>query len=386
MNRLTRGRREYEALMGTRPEDTLAEVYRRSPQMWHATIEGAFGGSLANSELERAARELVTVAMIAAAGGADRQLTRHVAAALRNGVAAAELRALCEQVAVYAGFPRGLNALAAVDEVLTGAGVGPPPAMRRISLADHETVVARRGDTGPAVVLVHALGLDWRMWEQVMDRLATGRRLYAYDLRSHGFAAGSPTPFTMDKAARDLIGVLDEFGLDTAHIVGLSFGGGIVQTAAITHPERFASMALLAATDEPFEAFESRAHSGEVDGMEAQVVPSLTRWFTPPALAVNGWGVRYARELIRRAYPQDWAASWRAFKGLDVQDRLTDFPAPTLVMTGELDQSTTPKVMTAVAKRITGSSYRELPGTPHMQTLEQPDVVADALGAFLPAG
>jgi 3-oxoadipate enol-lactonase len=76
----------------------------------------------------------------------------------------------------------------------------------------------------------------------------------------------------------------------------------------------------------------------------------------------------------------------RAFKGLDVKDRLTDFPAPTLVMTGELDQSTTPKIMTAVAERITGSSYRELPGIPHMQTLEQADVVADALGDFLPAG
>ena len=55
--------------------------------------------------------------------------------------------------------------------------------------------------------------------------------------------------------------------------------------------------------------------------MDAQVIPLLTWWFTPGALAVNGWGVRYARESVLRGNPTDWAAAWRAFKGLDVQGR-----------------------------------------------------------------
>jgi 3-oxoadipate enol-lactonase len=72
------------------------------------------------------------------------------------------------------------------------------------------------------------------------------------------------------------------------------------QTAALTHPERLESLALLATTDYPFEAFEGRARSAERDGMAAQIVPSLTRWFTPEALAVNGWGVRCARKRVLR--------------------------------------------------------------------------------------
>ena len=163
----------------------------------------------------------------------------------------------------------------------------------------------------------------------------------------------------------------------------MSFGGGIAQTAAVAHPERFLSLALLATTDHPFDAFEARARSGEVDGMEAQVAPSLTRWFTPAALATDGWGVRYARERVRRADSRDWAASWRAFEGLDVQGRLARFEGPTLVLAGELDSSTTPEIMAAIAARIPRSRYQELPGTPHMQTLEQPELVADALGAFV---
>src|SRR3954469_8773081 len=327
------GTHEYQGLIGTTPDTSLAELRARSPQLYGSLID-AFGGPLAHAELGRAERELATVAILAAGGGAERQLAVHARAALHQGVAPSELVALAEHVAIYAGFPRAINALAVIDEVVLESGGLRPSPLRTVALADHETVVAQRGDSGPAVVLLHALGLDWRMWEEVMDALARGRRVFAYDLRGHGAAAGSPSPFTMADTARDLVGVLDALELEQAHVVGLSYGGGVAQTAAVEHPERFASLSLLATTDHPFDAFEGRAASGEVDGMAAQVVPSLTRWFTPAAVAVNGWGVRYARERVVRATSVDWAAAWRAFKGLDVQGRLARFEAPALVLAG----------------------------------------------------
>jgi 3-oxoadipate enol-lactonase len=384
MARLKLGIREYEALIGVPAEEALADVRLRSPHLYETLIESAFAGPLARPELARAERELVTVAILAALGGAERQLAVHVRAALRLGVAASELLALCEHLALYAGFPRALGAAEVVSEIAGAAGVPGPPRLHHVRLRDHETVVAQMGETGPAVVLIHALGLDWRMWEPVLPALGRGRRVFAYDVRGHGSAAGAPRPFTMDDTASDLFNVLDALGLDRAHVVGLSYGGGIAQAAAVRAPERFSSLALLATTDYPFETFEGRARAGEVDGMEAQVVPSLTRWSTSAALATNDWGVRYARERVRRGDPSDWAASWRAFAGLDVQGRLAGFPSPTLILVGEADASTTPEIMAGIAQRIPGSTYRQLSGTPHMQTLERPDLVAEALGRFLP--
>jgi 3-oxoadipate enol-lactonase len=379
------GLREYEALIGTPAEEALADVRLRSPHLYETVIASAFGGPLARPELGRAERELATVAILAAIGSAEHQLAVHVRAALRLGVAASELLALCEHLALYAGFPRALGAAEVVDEIAIATGLARPARLHRVRLRDHETVVAQMGETGPPVVLLHALGLDWRMWEPVMPSLAQGRRVFAYDIRGHGSAAGSPVPFTMNDTAADLFGVLDALVLDRAHIVGLSYGGGIAQTAAVDAPERFSSLALLATTDYPFETFEGRARAGEVDGMQAQVIPSLTRWFTPGALATNDWGVRYARERVRRGNPTDWAASWRAFDGLDVQGMLERFPAPTLVLVGESDASTTPEIMAGIAGRIPGSTYQQLPDTPHMQTLERPELVGEALGRFLPA-
>ncbi|WP_160573537.1 alpha/beta fold hydrolase [Actinomadura physcomitrii] len=379
------GSRAYEGLMGVPAEQAFSDVRRISPQMYETVLDGAFGGPLARAELSRRDREIASTAIIASIGGADRRLAGHVRGALHQGVAPHELLALAEHIAVYAGFPRALNALDVVNEVLREAGLPDQPALHRVQLDDHETVVAQKGDHGPAVILSHSLGVDWRMWEPVMERLARGRRVFAYDFRGHGAAAGAPRPFSMDDLARDMGGVLDAFGVQRAHVVGLSMGGGIAQTFAVRSPERIASLALLATTDHAFGAFEGRARSGETDGMEAQVVPTLTRWFTAPALAANGWGVRYARERIRRFDPADWAAAWRAFGGVDVQGRLTALDVPAMILVGEEDCSTTPEIMSGVAERIPGSAYQVLPGTPHMQTLEQPELVADALDRFLPA-
>jgi 3-oxoadipate enol-lactonase len=379
-----RGHREYEALIGSPPEESLREVRLRSPRMYDVLVELGFGGILAYGGLSRASREIATVAMLAAIGGAEAQLTVHVKAALRVGVSPSELLALCEHVAGYAGFPRGLNALAVVDEVLGDAGVPRPATLSRIGLTDHETLVARRGEDGPPVLLVHALGLDWRMWEPIMPRLSAGRRVYAYDVRGHGHAAGAPVPQTMADTGVDLVNVLDAMGLDRAHVVGLSYGGAIAQTAAVTAPQRFASLSLLATTDQAFDVFEGRARSAETDGMAAQVIPSLTRWFTPAALAANAWGVRYARECVLRGEPADWAGAWRAFQHFEVRERLGALDLPALALDGELDASAPPGLMAAIAERIPGAVYRRLPGAPHMQTLETADLVADALEEFLP--
>jgi 3-oxoadipate enol-lactonase len=262
----------------------------------------------------------------------------------------------------------------------------PNRAPRRISLSDHDTVVSQYGDRGPAVVLAHSLGVDWRMWEPVMAPLAVGRRVFAYDLRGHGEAATAPAATAMTDFGTDLLDLLRALELEQAHLVGLSLGGAVVQTAAVAEPARVASLALLATTDQPFpDAFEARAQAVETEGMAAQIAPTLARWFTPEALARESWGVRYARERISGFDPERWAATWRVYRSLDVQDRLHDLPAPVLVAAGGADASVTPDFIAGVARRIIGSVYHELPLVPHLQTLEQPGAVADLLDAFLPA-
>jgi 3-oxoadipate enol-lactonase len=381
MTGFDRGDHEFRGLIGSPPEETLAELRRRSPEIYEVIVK-FFGITMARAELGRTAREIATVAMLITLGASDAQLDLHTRAALRQGVTPTELLALCEHVAMYAGMPRALNGLAVLDRVLAEEGFPRPPVQHEVRLSDHTTVVAQRGTEGPAVVLVHAVCLDWRMWEPVLHELSGTRRVYAYDLRGHGHAMGAPAATSMDTYAQDLVGVLDALGVEQAHVVGLSFGGAVAQAAAVFDPSRVASLTLMGTTDTPApELFEGRARAGETDGMASLVPSTLTRWFTPGALAVNGWGVRYARERILRANPVDWAGTWRAFGTLDVQGKVTT--SPTLVVAGSLDEAGPPSAMRALASRIPGARFAELPDAPHMMSLECPSQVAKVIGDFI---
>src|SRR6202042_2583788 len=54
--------------------------------------------------------------------------------------------------------------------------------------------------------------------------------------------------YTLCDMAADAIGLLDVLGIDSAHLVGLSMGGAIAQTAAIEHPRRVRSLTSMMST------------------------------------------------------------------------------------------------------------------------------------------
>jgi pimeloyl-ACP methyl ester carboxylesterase len=86
----------------------------------------------------------------------------------------------------------------------------------------------RRG-SGEPLVLIHPLGAELVVWEPVLERLARERDVIALDLPGFGGSpalsnGAAPTPRTLAAA----VGVLlDELGLERAHVAGNSLGGWV---------------------------------------------------------------------------------------------------------------------------------------------------------------
>ena len=67
----------------------------------------------------------------------------------------------------------------------------------------------------------------------------------------------------------------------------------------------------------------------------------------------------------------------------DLADELHYITQPTFVMTGELDEGSTPRMASLMAERIAGAQLEILPGLKHSVLLEAPDLIASKLAAFL---
>jgi 3-oxoadipate enol-lactonase len=380
MDRRSIGEHELQAIDGERGAAVVRAVRQVSPTLADALTEFAFGQVFCRAELGRRERELATVAILAAIGGAETQLRVHLGAALRSGVDPDELIALCEHVAPYAGLPRALNLLREARAILEELDITRPRPARRVRVGDHETIVSETGQ-GEPYLLIHCLGLDWRLWRDVIPELGEQYRVVAYDLRGHGYAANAPKLESIEQLSDDLVLLMDELNLKRAHIAGHSLGGAVAQIFALQHPERVMSLALVNTMSRALrDRYEARAEDAERNGMASQVAPSLLRWLTPEAVAENAWYVRYARERVIRSQVPNWAAAWRALAAFDAFDNLQNIQAPTQVIGGEKDiASPAEEFMRPIADRIPHAKFTVIPGAPHLSPLVNPHELATLL-------
>ena len=95
---------------------------------------------------------------------------------------------------------------------------------------------------GEPLVLVHAGIADSRMWEGQVAAFAERYRVIRYDLRGFGKSEMVEGPFSHQE---DLCALLDALGVERAHLVGCSMGGGAVLDFALEYPERVGNLVLV---------------------------------------------------------------------------------------------------------------------------------------------
>ena len=103
----------------------------------------------------------------------------------------------------------------------------------------HRIHLTERG-AGEPVLLVHGFADSAYTWHRNVDVLAgAGFHVLAYDQPGHG---ESSLPrgyrFGVDDLAGVALGVLDALGVERAHVVGSSMGGGVALYLAVHHPDR----------------------------------------------------------------------------------------------------------------------------------------------------
>lgn len=240
--------------------------------------------------------------------------------------------------------------------------------------------------SGPPLVLLHPIGLDLTIWEDLSRRLRTDFTVIRVSALGHGRSADAKADATLRDFAHETAVLLRRLGLGPYHLLGASFGGGITLTLALAHPDLVRTVMLIgSAASVPEQARAILRGRGEAaaGGMTAIADETMSRWFSASFLAAGKAAPVHDRLLRNR--PSNWNASWRALADLDLGDALPGIDVPVLVGTGSEDVSAPPSVARAIAEAIGGAAYFEVAGGMHLWFVEDPDRLAREVRQFLAA-
>lgn len=236
---------------------------------------------------------------------------------------------------------------------------------------------AQRGEDGPALLFIHGAGGSHQHWGYQLNDLATLARIIAPDLPGYGRSPG-PAPDTIARYADQLLALLDTLGISRAVLAGHSMGAAIALHLAIEQPARVAGLALLGG------GARMRVAPAFIDGLERdppatteQISAYLYDTEAPPELVAEG------RAAFQHNDPATLRNSFIACDLFDVREHLTTVTCPTLIICGEHDQMTPPKLSTALQAAISNARLELLPDTGHMPMLERPAEVTAMLRELL---
>jgi pimeloyl-ACP methyl ester carboxylesterase len=232
-------------------------------------------------------------------------------------------------------------------------------------------------DVGPrspaALVLLHSLGADHRMWRRQVEVWSADSRVIAPDSRGHGASEGAGS-VSVEEWVGDLHRVLEDADVHRAVLIGLSLGGIQAIAYAATHPDRVTALVVA----DSFVALEPEVARSKVRhladdavrrGMPAVADSYVDETFLVPPQPAEAQCVRAA--IAGMSVPE-YVESVRACFEVDITDRLSRVVAPTLVLWGERDGKTPRPLSERIRAGIAGADLREVPDAGHLSNVDSP--------------
>ncbi|MDG1165970.1 MAG: alpha/beta fold hydrolase [Porticoccaceae bacterium] len=245
--------------------------------------------------------------------------------------------------------------------------------------------------TGPAIILMHGMFGCLSNLGNLAKDLVPHYRVISVDLRNHG---ESPHEDTMDipLMADDIVELMDDLGLDRAHLVGHSLGGKLGMHVALTSPVRVRSLVVadIAPVDYP------QSNSIVVDGLRdlhgrsianrrdadqilaTYIADEMTRAFILKNLRRNAVG-DYSLKLNVKSIVANYS------KSLVEAPHGEPFSGPTLFLKGELSAYIQEKHRPLIKSLFPTSELKIIDGAGHWLHAEKPQMFNSLVIGFLNA-
>lgn len=242
---------------------------------------------------------------------------------------------------------------------------------------------------GELLVFLHGIGGNRTNWHDQLPEFSKHCHAVAWDARGYGGSDDYEGPLRFSQYADDLTRILDHFGAESAHVVGLSMGGRIAMDFAARYPDRVRSLVLCDThrgfshfPEEKKREFVRLRKEPLVNGAEPRdIAEPVARTLIGPKAPEPIF--RRLVDSISRLHKESYIKSIEATVISDAQVDLGAIRVPTLVVVGEEDRLTTPEEARIIAGAIPGARLVVIPEAGHLSNIEKPREFNDAVLGFL---
>jgi pimeloyl-ACP methyl ester carboxylesterase len=234
------------------------------------------------------------------------------------------------------------------------------------------------------------LGGNIEMWSPLERALnERGFQTIAFDASGTGESPVRLVPLRPHGLARQASHLLDELGVPSAHVLGVSFGGGVAQELALRNPHRVRRLVLAS----------TMCGLGGVPGTPVALgllatplryysprfLQATARWMYGPVADPDSRGMHQHMRARRSRPPTVWGyigqlcatAGWTSFPWLHRIEQ------PTLVLTGARDPIVPPINARILGARIPKAAVHVVPDAGHLLLLDHAEECAELIAGFL---
>lgn len=235
----------------------------------------------------------------------------------------------------------------------------------------------------PTAILLHGTGGHWETFAPNLAALSRHYHCIAIDMVGNGFSEKPDYDYEIPVYVQQALGVLDHFGVERAHFIGMSLGAWVCAATAVTHPERVDKVILMSPAGLIATASNmARIRAERTAAVNNPTWESIHKVFAhliadeanrlPDLIALRQ--AIYQRDDTRETIEhllilQDAEARDR---NLIPEEKWAAIEAPTLVIAAGKDHSEYMSTANTVARLIPNAEVFEMPGVAHWPHFEDP--------------
>jgi len=263
--------------------------------------------------------------------------------------------------------------------------------MPKIKAGDIELYYEASGNDGPPLVLIPGFGTGLWIWFKQIPEFSLEFRTLAFDPRGIARSDASLEPIAIRTIAEDVAALMRALRIESAHILGASFGGFVAQEFALGFPAMTRSLTLCCTSfggpghvPPSQETLQALASTKGLN-TEERVRQNLLLAFSSEFVSRNRAEVekvillRAENHVPEHAYLQQLQAAL----DFNAEERVSRIVAPTLVLSGDADSIVPLDNSVNLAARIKGSRLVTIKGGSHTFFIEKADEFNSVVRSFI---